>query len=530
MKKAVFYVLLLSLSLCAEVLVSDDFESGTGNWTLTGNWGLEAGGAVSGNYSLSESPAGNYMSDEVSTATWVTPINLSGSEFATIVFSSKFNLEDGFDFMHFEISSDDGTSWERMRSWTGHTGTEWSQNTIFPISAGYGTVLFRFLFQSDGSLELNGMNIDDFMFYGIPESRETFIHHYGPEFYEGTFYEYESYFECYDLDGIDSVWVEYNADGSWNDLAPANNTALNYYSFTIPFQAPGTKVDYRICVKEASEDHIVTSTDYFTYISGYYKKYDSGVVSYYKDIQEGHAMAIRITPPEPMYYNHLCYALIRNYDDDSDSLGDMKFHVWSDEGGYPGYDLITPFVVSPEVLSGTDNSTFTRIDLRSAEIYVTDDFWIGISGNNMRTLALIESPSEEGTEPYERSYSGTWNGSDWDWAQEPEYNYQFRAVLSGAVYGIEDASIPVSTELYQNYPNPFNPSTEISYSLKSEGMVTLSVFNTKGELVRSLVNEKKPAGNHSVNFNGEGLNSGIYFYGLNVDGNVTGSMRMLLIK
>lgn len=96
--------------------------------------------------------------------------------------------------------------------------------------------------------------------------------------------------------------------------------------------------------------------------------------------------------------------------------------------------------------------------------------------------------------------------------------------------GIEDTSVPSSTELRQNYPNPFNPSTEISYSLKNEGMVTLSVFNTKGELINSLVNEEKAAGNHTVNFNGEGLNSGIYFYRLSVDGNVTESKRMLLIK
>ncbi|HQO09555.1 MAG TPA: T9SS type A sorting domain-containing protein [Clostridiales bacterium] len=96
--------------------------------------------------------------------------------------------------------------------------------------------------------------------------------------------------------------------------------------------------------------------------------------------------------------------------------------------------------------------------------------------------------------------------------------------------GIEDSAIPSSTELYQNYPNPFNPSTEISYSLKCEGMVTLSVFNTKGELVRNLVNEKKTAGNHTVNFNGEGLNSGIYFYKLSVDRKCVNSKRMLMLK
>jgi len=95
---------------------------------------------------------------------------------------------------------------------------------------------------------------------------------------------------------------------------------------------------------------------------------------------------------------------------------------------------------------------------------------------------------------------------------------------------IESPFLPQTTELHQNYPNPFNPSTEISYSLKTEGMVTLSVFNTKGELVSTLVNEKKTVGNYSMNFNGEGLNSGIYFYRLSVDGKNVQSRKMMMLK
>jgi len=95
---------------------------------------------------------------------------------------------------------------------------------------------------------------------------------------------------------------------------------------------------------------------------------------------------------------------------------------------------------------------------------------------------------------------------------------------------IKSPFLPQTAELRQNYPNPFNPSTEISYSLKTEGLVMLSVFNTKGELVRTLANEKKTAGNHSVNFNGEGLNSGIYFYKLSVDGKAVQSRKMMMLK
>lgn len=530
MRKIYVLIILSVFSIYAEILVSDDFESGTGNWTLTGNWGLESGGAVSGSYSLTESPAGNYSADEVSSAVWTSPINLSGYETAGITFQRKYMIEDGFDYMYFEVSTDNGSTWNRLKSWTG-SSDPWVEESVSLHSViGYEQVKFRFLFQSDESANSNGMNIDDLYLYTVPESHDTFLFHSGPEFYEASLDEYESSFECYDLDGIDSAWVEYMTDGYLFDSPDAINTFDNFFNFTIPVQDPGTVVEYRICIMDGSEEHNVLRTGYFTYISGDYKKYDSGVASYYKDVQEGQAMAVKVTLTFTGMYSQLVYALIRNYDDGSDSLGDMKFHVWNDQGGSPGYDMIEPFVVLPEAVGSVCNTTFTKIDMRDKGFFTKNDFWIAISGNNMRALALVEAPYEEGTIAYERSYSGTWNGSDWDWVQEPEYNYQFRAILSGALFGIEAASVPSSTELYQNYPNPFNPSTEIGYSLKSEGFVTLSVFNTKGELVSTLVNGKKTAGNHSVNFNGEGLNSGIYFYKLSVDGKAVQSRKMMMLK
>ena len=95
--------------------------------------------------------------------------------------------------------------------------------------------------------------------------------------------------------------------------------------------------------------------------------------------------------------------------------------------------------------------------------------------------------------------------------------------------GVEESTIPVQTLLYQNYPNPFNPETAISFSLPKEEHVKLSVFNTKGELVRELVNGYVSAENHNVNFNAADLNSGVYYYSLET-GNTKLTKKMLLIK
>ena len=99
----------------------------------------------------------------------------------------------------------------------------------------------------------------------------------------------------------------------------------------------------------------------------------------------------------------------------------------------------------------------------------------------------------------------------------------------------DDPVVPVlTTALHPNYPNPFNPETTISYSLEHSGNVRLEVYNVKGQLIRTLVNENKPAGNHKVIWNGvdnsnRPVASGIYYYRLTA-GKYSGSRRMILMK
>jgi hypothetical protein len=83
--------------------------------------------------------------------------------------------------------------------------------------------------------------------------------------------------------------------------------------------------------------------------------------------------------------------------------------------------------------------------------------------------------------------------------------------------------------LSNNYPNPFNPSTEIVYQVPVSGQVTLTVFNTLGKEVTTLVNESKIAGTYYIKFNAVNLASGIYFYNLKTD-NYSQTKKMILLK
>jgi Secretion system C-terminal sorting domain len=96
--------------------------------------------------------------------------------------------------------------------------------------------------------------------------------------------------------------------------------------------------------------------------------------------------------------------------------------------------------------------------------------------------------------------------------------------------GIKDIpAVVTSYDLAQNYPNPFNPNTNIQFSLKQSGMVNISVYNTLGEKVAVLVNQRLEEGKHEVNFNAASLPSGLYIYSLNTN-NTTLTKKMLLLK
>jgi hypothetical protein len=83
--------------------------------------------------------------------------------------------------------------------------------------------------------------------------------------------------------------------------------------------------------------------------------------------------------------------------------------------------------------------------------------------------------------------------------------------------GNKDLTQAVNRELsLSNYPNPFNPSTSIMFNVAEEGNVDIKVYNLRGQVVKSLINEKRAVGSHQVAWNGDNnrgakVASGIYF-------------------
>ena len=93
----------------------------------------------------------------------------------------------------------------------------------------------------------------------------------------------------------------------------------------------------------------------------------------------------------------------------------------------------------------------------------------------------------------------------------------------------EDNILPEKFMLSQNYPNPFNPSTIINYQLPITNHVELSIYNTLGQKIVTLVSENLHAGHYQVEWDATGFSSGVYFYHLRA-GELNEVRKMVFLK
>jgi hypothetical protein len=191
---------------------------------------------------------------------------------------------------------------------------------------------------------------------------------------------------------------------------------------------------------------------------------------------------------------------------------------------------------------------------------------LGLTGEQVYTpegLLLTWDPNGESDLAGYKIYRGT-NGSfvpgpgnfigstpdtfsvDGDWSWETGYWYKVAAVdIHGneslfaifgpdMVTGDDPMPVPDATFLAQNFPNPFNPNTTITFGLKQQGHVCLRIYDAAGRLVASLLEESRPAGNYTAEWNGRGesgnpLSSGVYFYRLTA-GDFEETRKMILLR
>ncbi len=404
---------------------SDDFELFTNNWILEGTWGTTTTQSSSGTQSLTDSPAGNYLPNQNISATMSTGVDLSNAPNAEIRFVAFYDIEPGnFDFCYLEASSDGGSTWSTIASFLGEdNSTPWAEH-IYSLSdfVGSSDVKIRFRFDSDGATEYDGIYIDDFYIISL-EADETppGVLHNPPQFYESYIGNIKMTADLIDDSGIQFAFLKYSVNSGPEQTAAGTNTIDETWSFTIPKQTEGAQVDYYLLVRDDSPNDNTTTTDVYSYIAGNHIFYDNAQNDNTTSIGPASTSglmgcAVRITLNGT---TDVIYALIRNYTDQSSPNDDFLFHIWADNNGLPGTDMITPFMVTPEAdLMAT--SPMTRIDLSaySAELSgLSGDFFVGYTVPTGETNLVQTTPAVAN-----RSFN--FDGSNWMLNTQSDYHFR----------------------------------------------------------------------------------------------------------
>ncbi|MCD4650291.1 MAG: T9SS type A sorting domain-containing protein, partial [Candidatus Cloacimonetes bacterium] len=190
---------------------------------------------------------------------------------------------------------------------------------------------------------------------------------------------------------------------------------------------------------------------------------------------------------------------------------------------------IDPSIAVPQNLVGSLTGNIALLEWNSPEISV-DGYYVKRNGEQIAHV----------TAPYFEDDLSEMPLGDYLYCVAAKYGEETSAYTDEVTVhfthmNMYENDVPIySTELLGNYPNPFNPETTIRFSLAGEQSVKLNIYNIKGQLVKTLVDNNMDTGNHSVVWKGTNrfnkvVAGGIYFYQLETSAKRF-TRKMLLLK
>lgn len=222
---------------------------------------------------------------------------------------------------------------------------------------------------------------------------------------------------------------------------------------------------------------------------------------------------------------------------------------WIDNITFPSASLIvTPTILEFLDQSSLDGLEFSIINNTNDDITISNlddsggagfswfinDFNLNLpylmpAGEQLDFTVMIDLPVEKGSRDIVSDILDI-NTSSGD--------YEIEILFDTNLYTSAGIEIPAITKFYGNYPNPFNPTTTFSYNLAQESDVNLTIFNVKGQKIRTLVSEQQSTGIHQVIWDGtdnsgKKVSTGIYFShcGINNgDSDYTSVKKIILLK
>lgn len=509
------------------VVFEDNFDDDTLRWT--GNWAKTGSTYHSPDSSFTDSPSGNYPNNATLVGEINQDIDLTSYYGARLKFWTKYALEEGWDSVHLQISTDGGATWHDVKAYTG-TVSDWTQE-IIDLGAYAGKVIrVRFVLISDAAVNEDGMYIDDVELTGsMIDDGAPAIHHTPPAISQdiiGDFIAVATIIDPSPL-AIDSLYYKADTMADFTAIAPDSVVDTLSY-FTIPAQRIGARVDYYFVAADTAMNR--AQTDVYTYYQGIKFIYDDGDPQYYMPIDSTTNIAVAVTG-RPDTGIAISAMMVLHYYSPSQGVtgGNYRVHVYDRSFN----DIITPFIAREDTDQG--NVFWNVIDLTQHNggepIYLTynDTVYLGIEGmdNGADTVALmLDSPSSGYYHTYMQDTLGNWNLVNAD--------IFIRAIGDYVSSAKENMTAPLKFTALVPMPNPFHGHTVIKFALPEKQNVTLDIYDVNGRRVTRLLNGKLNAGWHTVTWNGTDargrrVKSGVYFYRLTA-GKYRKTVKMLLVR
>ncbi len=504
MKKSILLlacICLLSASFlqAQTVIFSDDFENGLDNWEVEGTWNTTTAKFFDGQQSLTDSPIGDYDSNQNDAITLKDSIDLSDAIGAELIFQAQYDIEENFDFCYVEGSWDNGTSWITLGTITGQNNSEWTElKYSLEGFTGESNVKFRLRINSDPGGEYDGIYIDKFEVVSLPyDSIGPLIIYDGPKLYEGTDDDFVIDAIIKDVSGIYSAEIYYEDPNENLVLGVGENIGGDLWRYVIPSLDPGFQVNFSLTITDNSLATNTNESGPHSYIAGKHLIHDSGEINSINSFGAigvgGNACAVRFN----LDNNRAAFGLIRNYTDPYRLNDSIEVHVWKGSGSLPDEDLIEPFKLKTEA-TFDNNTPMTRVDLRDFQALwnLEGDVFFGFTAPEGEAWIPLTIDGN-GNKSYIQNNNG--------WVPTGD-DYHIRLV-TGPMKMTATNNL-IFDEIIEIFPNPAIDFLSAFLENENHEIKSLHIRNAIGHLVYQ---SDVSVGSDQINIPIQGLSAGIYF-------------------
>jgi hypothetical protein len=542
----------------------DNFENGLNNWTVINNGGLGEWELYEepylNNYSLPSSSSGNvcaadadasgYGTSTLTTLELANSLDLTDYSAVNIQFDLDWHALDEDDFCYVDVSNDGGNTWNNVLT---YTGTD-VRNThemidISLYAANQSDVLFRFESVQPGwdywwvidNVSVYATDVTNNQWY--PPENLNVESHPDNDYATFTWDAPSGNIELSQHDGntINAYVQSFdNGYGVVFDVSAYSDVTVETIDFHHSSWGLMGNWDYSIHIIDwDTYTEITEVTDLQTIENDDWEE-----DIYLGSVPVSGLIGIFIEPMGNIADD--AYPCV-----DTDGIGPDGMSYFGSLSDYSSMDLsgIGDFLIDLWI-RGEETDVVVQAPQINAEIgiaptripVITELYKSFIPVQLSRALqdynVFLDDIPQGNTDDLEWEFTGLDSSVVYTAGVEAVYDEGIsnRETFVFTYYGRTDANsiLPLRTELCNNYPNPFNPSTTIKFTLNEVGRVQLLVYNIKGQLVRTLVNENKTPNMYEVTWNGrndlgKSVSSGIYFYRLKTR-NFDSTEKMIMLK